>query len=386
MAGSWMTAAAAALAATAATGGFAVAASQDDGYKGCVHKKSGALRVVSEGKKCRPTERTIEFGATGPAGATGAPGPQGPAGAAGPQGPAGATGPQGPAGAEGPQGPAGPSGAAPAPHQVVVGRATFDGPTRFTFDIVGFEAESSSDCVGTTGCRITHAPITLVKPFDANTSVLYEWAARARRVNRVDIELRTAAGPYRSLRLTDAVIRSLRHRSGDGRLETLTLEAASREWRPATADGPPAAGAQIGQLTLTGTGGVGPLPVHGQEWGMTIPSGGGGIGGPRPDIDDLEVDLTADGAAGRALQDGLALGRHYPTAKLELFAPGSTTEVAAVYELTDASIGALSLRSLGEASPAPLHERVAFLGRTLRQTHDGVSVCFDLSANALCTG
>jgi hypothetical protein len=79
----------------------------------CVQRKSGQVRVVSAGERCRPNENALEWNVEGPAGASGpaAPeGPQGPAGATGEPGPAGPAGPQGETGPAGPAGPPGVSG------------------------------------------------------------------------------------------------------------------------------------------------------------------------------------------------------------------------------------------------------------------------------------
>jgi len=95
--------------------------------KACVDERTGVVRVLGPGEKCKNTESRIRWRAKGPRGEQGPQGdpgvtansiqgPQGPAGLQGLQGPAGPAGapgpegPQGPTGAQGPQGPAGPAG------------------------------------------------------------------------------------------------------------------------------------------------------------------------------------------------------------------------------------------------------------------------------------
>ncbi|HEX8204571.1 MAG TPA: hypothetical protein VF587_00780 [Solirubrobacteraceae bacterium] len=81
--------------------------SSPEAKAGCVHRKSGALRLSKAGAGCRRGERRIRWGrdgGRGSAGAAGAAGPAGRAGAAGAAGPAGATGGAGPQGARGPRG------------------------------------------------------------------------------------------------------------------------------------------------------------------------------------------------------------------------------------------------------------------------------------------
>jgi hypothetical protein len=70
--------------------GLSVAAIHASGgqINGCVSKKTGALRVVSAGAKCRKSEKPISWNQTGPPGTSGLPGQKGATGATGPPGPA----------------------------------------------------------------------------------------------------------------------------------------------------------------------------------------------------------------------------------------------------------------------------------------------------------
>ena len=71
----------------------------------CVHTKTGALRLVRQGRRCARGYRARRLFATqpgaGPSGTPGAPGAPGPAGPAGPAGAGGATGSAGATGARG---------------------------------------------------------------------------------------------------------------------------------------------------------------------------------------------------------------------------------------------------------------------------------------------
>jgi hypothetical protein len=90
--------------------GIAVAAQKPSTTRitGCHSKKTGVLRVVRQGNRCKRGERKIAWtksgsrGERGPRGRSGTPGPQG---AAGPAGAHGATGAAGASGATGPIGP-----------------------------------------------------------------------------------------------------------------------------------------------------------------------------------------------------------------------------------------------------------------------------------------
>lgn len=84
-------------------GAFAVVGipGRDGKVHGCYAKKTGALRVVKEGKRCRRGERAIAWGAVGKRGEAGVRGPTGDRGGTGPQGPTGSQGPPGSQGAPG---------------------------------------------------------------------------------------------------------------------------------------------------------------------------------------------------------------------------------------------------------------------------------------------
>jgi hypothetical protein len=96
--------------------GIAVAAKKPPAkqHTGCYSKKTGVLRVVKGGKRCKRAERKIAWvknGVRGARGPRGAQGQSGTDGTAGPRGATGAAGVAGPQGANGPAGSTGPSGA-----------------------------------------------------------------------------------------------------------------------------------------------------------------------------------------------------------------------------------------------------------------------------------
>ena len=89
----------------AATGvGVAAIPGRDGSIRGCYSKKTGVLRVIDTGKRCKRGEKLLTWNQRGSAGAPGS------AGAAGAPGPAGETGAQGAQGEKGPQGDTGPPG------------------------------------------------------------------------------------------------------------------------------------------------------------------------------------------------------------------------------------------------------------------------------------
>jgi hypothetical protein len=91
----------------ASAGGLAVAAIPGPRgvIAGCYQKRTGALRVVAQGKRCARGERSLTWNQQGPPGAQGAQGSPGPAGPQGEPGVPGAPGIQGAKGDTGAQGP-----------------------------------------------------------------------------------------------------------------------------------------------------------------------------------------------------------------------------------------------------------------------------------------
>jgi hypothetical protein len=90
-----------------AMGGFALAANKSATstakVRACYAKKTGALRVLKPGKRCRGSERALSWnkrGRRGLRGTAGAAGPPGSAGVGGADGATGPAGPQGPAGSD----------------------------------------------------------------------------------------------------------------------------------------------------------------------------------------------------------------------------------------------------------------------------------------------
>jgi hypothetical protein len=75
--------------------------------RGCVDDKTGMLRVVDRGEKCRRHEHLIDWNREGPMGPRGPRGQMGPGGPRGEAGPAGIPGLEGPPGLQGPVGPQG---------------------------------------------------------------------------------------------------------------------------------------------------------------------------------------------------------------------------------------------------------------------------------------
>jgi hypothetical protein len=101
--------------------------------KGCYKKKSGSLRVLVHGKRCKRGERSVAWssagagGSDGGSGQQGPPGPMGPAGLNGVSGIPGLAGPPGSAGSTGATGPTGPVGPSTAREAVNTGSTSITG-------------------------------------------------------------------------------------------------------------------------------------------------------------------------------------------------------------------------------------------------------------------
>jgi hypothetical protein len=91
-----------------AIAGFSRAASDDNALQACANKKTGALRLTTNGR-CNNTENLVKWNITGPKGEAGARGEAGAKGETGAQGPTGAAGPQGATGPKGDVGPTAPT-------------------------------------------------------------------------------------------------------------------------------------------------------------------------------------------------------------------------------------------------------------------------------------
>lgn len=139
-----------AVAGAAILGGATYVSAQSGGnggtIKACVHRNSGAIRIVTSNFCGSPLENLVTWnqqGSQGPTGATGPKGATGPAGA-GASGPSGATGATGPAGATGPggEGSIGPSGP--------TGLTGPEGPTGAT-GVPGLTGASGPTGIGASG-------------------------------------------------------------------------------------------------------------------------------------------------------------------------------------------------------------------------------------------
>jgi type VI protein secretion system component Hcp len=93
---------------------------------------------------------------------------------------------------------------------------------------------------------------------------------------------------------------------------------------------------------------------------------------------------VVDGAS-NALFKATALGAHWPSAKLELFAPGSTT-VAHVYDLSDVLSVGYRDHATGTSAAAPAEEEITLNATKVKQTDGASSACWDIATNVVCTG
>lgn len=176
-----------ALVLAAGGGTYAVAQSGSGAIKGCSHKKTGALRVLSGTQKCKRTERALSWNVEGAPGAAGTNGSAGLNGAKGENGPAGAAGSNGAAGAAGANGAIGPTGPAGADGtNGTAGTIGATGPTGPEGNIGPTGPAGSPD----TGAQI----LTKLAPVDGAGSALdadlldgFEGAAYGREVAALDV-------------------------------------------------------------------------------------------------------------------------------------------------------------------------------------------------------
>ena len=76
-------------------------------------------------------------------------------------------------------------------------------------------------------------------------------------------------------------------------------------------------------------------------------------------------------------------GTRWTTAKLELFAPGST-DVAHTYDLTNVAPSSLRDRNTGESGDTATTEDVTLGYQTIKETDGTGTGCWDLKNNVAC--
>lgn len=159
---------------------------------------------------------------------------------------------------------------------------------------------------------------------------------------------------------------------------------------------PPGKTLQADDISLTGSASVngnlvvdgitGRSTVQGFSWDMTSTpgstSGGGGASAGTTTFGPLTVTKAVD-VRSLVLADAAASGKHFPTATLRIFRPG-TQEVSLTYLLSDVVI--TKFRHSGGARAI---EEVSFTYRTIEVTFapptgEPVRFCWDIATNARC--
>jgi type VI protein secretion system component Hcp len=363
-----------------AMSGFAVAGAlpgTGSTIHACIQKNSGALRVVGSAKDCKKSERAISFAKEGPRGLAGRTGAQGPAGKDGAPGPQGPQGPQGPAGQDAPK-------AAP-PHQAVIGTATLpvSSGSPIVFDVLGYDikATGAAPCSGTgTGiCTNTGTlgDLELVKRLDANSPVLMQDAVSGHTFPSLTLDLHEAGqGVYRRYTFPAAGIAHVEQSApdaGGAPVETVSFavpgvtESIVRDGGPT----PSHTEAPVGRLTI-GDAGITNAPVYTSDVGVTMSAGGtsGGAGAGKADFSDLTISKGLDAQSAALMTATLGTHPSWASAKLELFAPGTTT-VMHTYDLANVTPSSLRDSSTGETGVTPATEDLALSYSSMTQTHGG---------------
>jgi type VI secretion system Hcp family effector len=188
----------------------------------------------------------VTLGAAGAAGPPGPEGPEGPAGLPGPQGLPGVPGqpgPPGPAGAPGPPGPPGPPGGAPIPEEPVPsGLRVFlrvgdllgesvDRGHRDWSDATGYRHAVRRLAVSAPP-RVQHDELVVLKVTDRTTAALFDKAAQAEVIPRVDLDVceDTQGAPrcFLQIRLAGAVVTSFTQ--GADLVDRLAFSYSQIEW------------------------------------------------------------------------------------------------------------------------------------------------------------
>jgi hypothetical protein len=80
----------------------------------------------------------------------------------------------------------------------------------------------------------------------------------------------------------------------------------------------------------------------------------------------------------------MSTGRHFTSAKLELFSAAGGTDVAHTYDLGSVVITSFDDDATGETSTTPVQEQIALNAVTVKQTDGATSSCWDIARNASC--
>jgi type VI protein secretion system component Hcp len=114
-------------------------------------------------------------------------------------------------------------------------------------------------------------------------------------------------------------------------------------------------------------------------------SAGGGMSAAKPKFGDLTIEKVLDSKSA-ALMSGILGGpTRWTTAKLELFAPG-TTDVAHTYDLGNVALSSLRDRNTGQSGDTAATEDLTLGYQSIKESDGGATGCWDITANVACAG
>jgi type VI protein secretion system component Hcp len=137
----------------------------------------------------------------------------------------------------------------------------------------------------------------------------------------------------------------------------------------------PAQSPAIGTLTVEGIADT-PTSIYGfgVEMSQSTSFGGGGGGAGKADVSDVTMTRRPDTASPLLFRAGV-IGQHLPSARVDVFAPG-TTNVQATYRLTEVLIAGMSTIDSTEV--------VTLRFARIEITVGGTTTCWDIAQNVTC--
>jgi type VI protein secretion system component Hcp len=374
----------------------------------CYSKKTGALRVVDETKKCKASERRLTFassGLPGPTGETGSPGPAGPAGETGPTGPKGdqgEKGEQGTPGHPGTPGAPGQAGGPPPTCRYMIGTVamTSAATSDTSFDICGINWEGGapvdSNAVRTGAWKWKN--ITIRKVHDDASVLLWRDLMQNATHQTVSIDLHLPeAKPYARYLFKSASLGEIDHdisgQPGDAPLETITF-GYDRGASPAPEENPDVPGVellptspdgrvQVGTVEMTPVNPalpvIGPFPIYGSNWRVIRPidpdtgAALGSVQGPRT----FKVQKALDGNSNAILQAGVQNRQYAVRVEIQSFGGVGPNYV---YDLGHASVISFAHSAAGRRSDDAVLESLEFNFTQITQTREPATYEWDFGS------
>ena len=243
----------------------------------------------------------------------------------------------------------GPTGATPAPHQSVIGTLFADDVSASELPIRGFGLVTNiTPGAGHAGGHLIEHSLELTREMDRFSPAFMEqfFAPGPGLTGTFAVRLKTQGTnqSYVDYVWEDAVLKGFRQAAGTPNREVLTFQLGNPTMTVAAPQvaRPPGAGTVVGRVTL---GTETPFDIVASSWSAPDSNA---AAAPEP----LEIARRHGGDSDDLFTNRFLDGVVFSTARVELYAPG-TTNVAMIYNLTDAWISKWATAAEGAANLLP---------------------------------